>query len=461
MKKTYVLDTNVLLSDPNSIFSFQDNDVIIPMVVLEELDRHKTRQDDEGRCARQTSRALDALRAEGSLLSGVGLRGGGILRIVSIDPSAFEKLPFDLQRDKVDNMLIALMLQLQVAAQDPIVLVSKDINVRIKCDGLGVKCEDYLKMRVSDDPQKFYRGVETIEVDRELVDAFYATGTLALTQEVLKGHKLYPNQIVVIKNVDQGQTVRSALAKYVSPIEPLRPIIDVKQAFGLSPRNKEQRFAFDLLFDDSIKMLTLSGPSGCGKTLLVLAAALEQLKGVGGTDAKFEKLIVTRPIQPIGRDIGFLPGTLEEKMDPWIAPIKDGLNFLMCSGKNSLKHRFGDNKQVVNSNYYLQMLQERGLIEIEAITFIRGRSIPNAFIVVDEAQNISPHELKTILTRVGDGSKIVLTGDVEQIDSTNVDIYTNGLTHAIERFKEYSISGHVTMLKGERSELATLASKIL
>lgn len=461
MKKTYVLDTNVLLSDPNAIFSFQEHDLIVPMAVLEELDRHKSRPDEVGRNARQVSRTLDDMRANGgSLISGVDLKDGGKLKIVSIDKGHLKDSPTELQADKVDNLIIAFMLSLKGDA----ILVSKDINVRIKCDSLGIKCEDYLKMRVTSDPQKFYRGVEVIELEEELVDYFYQHGKLDLPESVMKGRRLCPNQIVVIKNIKDGQTTKSAITKLPAPGKSLVPVAKIDQVFGLKPRNKEQSFSLDLLFDPEIKLLTLVGPSGTGKTLLALAAALEQLKGTGSpTHARYEKLIVTRPVQPVGKEIGFLPGTLAEKMEPWIAPIRDNLNFLVNNRRppRARKGSTENGKPRHDDGMYLSLMQERGLIEIEAITFIRGRSIPNAFIVIDEAQNLSMHELKTIITRVGDGTKIVLTGDIEQIDNVHVDAFTNGLTYAVERFKDYPIAGHVTLIKGERSELATLASRIL
>lgn len=456
-KKTYVLDTNVLLSDPNSIFSFDEHNVIIPMVVLEELDRHKSRPDEVGRNARQVTRSLDNLRDRGNLMDGVPLKEGGTLRVGKMD--VIENIPLQgLEAGKPDNMIIAF-----AKCYTSSILVSKDINVRIKCDSLGVKCEDYLKMRVADDPQKFFRGVEVVEVTEEQVDSFYLDGKLDLAEDLTKSRKLYPNQIVVIKSVQGGQTTKSAITKCVASGQPLVPITKIEHAFGLKPRNKEQSFSLDLLFDDNIKLLTLVGPSGTGKTLLALAAALEQLKGLGDpSKAKYDKLIVTRPVQPVGKDIGFLPGTMQEKMEPWIAPVRDNLNFLMDQRRNRpKKQRRSDGSRSPADDVYLQLMQERGLIEIEAITFIRGRSIPNAFIVIDEAQNLSMHELKTIITRVGDGTKIVLTGDIEQIDNVHVDVFTNGLSYAVEKFKEYPIAGHVTLIKGERSELATLASKIL
>jgi PhoH-like ATPase len=475
MKKTYVLDTNVLLSDPNSLFSFEDNDLIVPMVVLEELDKQKSRQDEVGRHARQVSRSLDELRTEGSLVNGVSLRSGGTLRIAQIDAMHIGSLPFELQSTKVDNMIIAFMLCTRAAilakstaedadAMQPI-LVSKDINVRIKCDSLGIKCEDYLKMRVATDPRKFYRGVEVIEVSDSLVESFYAGEAIEFPRSttdspaLFKGFKLYANEIVVLKGPPSEQTQKSAIAKCkVSDNGQLMRIVPIKKidkAFGLSPRNKEQTFSLDLLFDEDIKLLTLVGPSGTGKTILALAAALEQLK-VYGAVPRYEKVIVTRPVQPLGNDLGFLPGTLKEKMEPWISPIRDNMEFLMRTTQKGSAPKTRNRDET-----FLDLLQHRGLVEIEAITFIRGRSIPNTFIVIDEAQNLSMHELKTIVTRAGDNTKIVLTGDIEQIDNVHVDAFTNGLTYAVERFKEYGLAGHVTLIKGERSQLATLASKIL
>lgn len=458
VKKTYVIDTNVLLSDPNSIFSFQDNDIIIPMVVLEELDRHKSRPDEVGHNARRVTRLLDDLREKGSLTDGIALNDGGILKVGRMSQVAMCETGLD--PTKSDNMIIAYAKSILNA-----ILVSKDINVRIKCDSLGVKCEDYRKMRVADDPQKFYRGVEVIELEEELIDCFYHHGKLDLPEVVLGEHKLYPNQIIVIKNVKDGQTTKSAITKYPGPGRSLVPVTKIENVFGLKPRNKEQSFSLDLLFDPEIKLLTLTGPAGTGKTILALAAGLEQLKGIGTpTFARYEKLIVTRPVHPVGKEIGFLPGTLAEKMEPWIAPIRDNLSFLV-NNKRSPRQRKGltgeGGKPRHDDGMYLSIMQERGLIEIEAITFIRGRSIPNAFIILDEAQNLSMHELKTIITRAGDGTKIVLTGDIEQIDNVHVDAFTNGLTFAVERFKDYPIAGHVTLVKGERSALATLASKIL
>jgi PhoH-like ATPase len=454
MTKTYVLDTNVFLSDPDCIHSFEDNDLLIPILVLEELDKHKTRNDDVGRNARQVSRTLDAMRNQGSFHDGVKTRGGGTIRIVPSpkDPATF--LPKDLSvSSSVDNMIIGFMLSYE---DKNLVLVSKDINIRVKCDALGLKCQDYLSMRVSSDIDELYRGVKVVHTTEDVVDSFYLNGKIKTSDATQE--QIFPNQIVIIKTIDeQGNTIKSGMSRAYEDGS-LRSLAKIESVFGLRPRNKEQQFSLDLLMDENVKLLSMIGKAGCGKTLLAIAAGLDQLVSIG-SQSKYQKLIVSRPVQPVGKDIGYLPGTLEEKMEPWIAPIKDNLDFLL--GINGKKPGRKSKENLMSSDPYMELMQQKGLIEIEAISFIRGRSIPNAFIIIDEAQNLSMHELKTIVTRVGEGTKIVLTGDIEQIDNVDVDAYTNGLTYAIEKFKEYSIAAHVTLLKGERSPLATLASKIL
>ena len=454
MTKTYVLDTNVLLSDPDSINSFEDNNLLIPILVLEELDKHKTRNDDVGRNARQVSRALDAMRVDGSFHDGVKTRGGGIIKIVPSPQDPATLLPKELSvSSSVDNMIIGFMLSYK---DENLVLVSKDINIRVKCDAMGLKCQDYLNMRISSDIDELYRGVKLIHTTEDVIDLFYRkceVKTQNVTQE-----QVFPNQIVILKAVDdKGNTIKSAISRAYEDGS-LKSLAKIESVFGLRPRNKEQHFSLDLLMDENVKLLSMIGKAGCGKTLLAIAAGLEQLNTIGA-QSKYQKLIVSRPVQPVGKDIGYLPGTLEEKMEPWIAPIKDNLDYLL--GINGKKPGRKPKDNLMSSDPYLELMQQRGLIEIEAISFIRGRSIPNAYIIIDEAQNLSMHELKTIVTRVGEGTKIVLTGDIEQIDNVDVDAYTNGLTYAIEKFKEYPIAAHVTLLKGERSPLATLASKIL
>ena len=462
MKKTYILDTNVLLSDPNFYRNFQDNDLIIPILVLEELDRHKSRSDEVGRNCREVSRVLDKLGESGSLKDGVNLPNGGTLRILASETGYNDLLPPELIKgSSVDNMIIGFVLKLQGKFSNSI-LVSKDINVRVKCASLGIPAEDYFSIRASDNLESLYTGVKVIVTDEGTVKGFYGGSTLRVAD--LTDSQTYPNQIIVLKSVDaNGDTINSALAR-VSSDGTLTHFKKVDNVFGIKPRNKEQSFSVELLMDPSIKLLTLTGKAGCGKTLLAIAAGLEQLEAMGN-NGPYQKLVVSRPVQPVGRDIGFLPGSLQEKMEPWIAPVRDNIEFLLNQGKKSnfrkQQKRGGSSDEGGGRDPFLELMQQKGLIEIEAITFIRGRSIPNAFIIIDEAQNLSTHELKTIVTRAGEGTKIILTGDIEQIDNVHVDAFTNGLTHSIEKFKDYNLSGHVTLLRGERSELATLASKIL
>ena len=467
MKKTYVLDTNVLLSDPNCFNNFQDNDLILPILVLEELDKHKVRSDEVGRTAREVNRILDKIGEGGSLRDGVSLPSGGTLRVMSSPTGYSALLPPELVLgSSVDNMIIGFVLMLKRDTPDAI-LVSKDINVRVKCSSLGIEAQDYLSNRATDSAEHLYTGVKVLVVPYDIVEKFYAKDSIYLSD--VTEEKTYPNQIFVIKCVDpEGNTIKSAIGRVKG--DQLIHFRKIDQVFGVKPRNKEQTFSVELLMDPSIKLLTLTGKAGCGKTLLAIAAGLEQLEAMGN-DGPYQKLIVSRPVQPVGRDIGFLPGTLAEKMEPWIAPIRDNLEYLLSSKsgkkgqarsrKKSDELMGGSGVSGLSKDPFLELMQSKGLIEVEAITFIRGRSIPNAFIIIDEAQNLSMHELKTIVTRAGEGTKIVLTGDIEQIDNVHVDTFTNGLTHAVEKFKDQEISGHVTLLKGERSELATLASKIL
>ncbi len=462
-KKTFIIDTNVLLSDTNAIYAFEENNVIIPLAVLEELDTHKSRQDEVGKNARVVSRQLDELRKLGKLQDGVKLHNGGTLQVLATDSDAKLDLPGELSCTKVDNIIIAFVHQMNKRGTDCI-LVSKDVNVRIKCDSLGINAEDYLAQRVVDTKEEMYGGVSRVTLPQDEIDFFFQGVDTYLPEEVLSKKTFYPNEILVIKDSIES---KSAIARFIAPDKPIKKITSTKDVFGLTPRNKEQIFALDLLLDDSIKLVSLTGVAGCGKTCLCVAAGLQQ---VLGNNAKYDKLIISRPVQPLGRDIGFLPGTLEEKMEPWIAPIKDNLDFLMGNKKspkgqsgNKIKsYKDGDDRVATfKRDPYLDRLFEEGKIEVEAITYIRGRSIPRAFIIIDEVQNLSMHELKTIITRCGEGTKIVLTGDIEQIDNVHVDVFTNGLTYAAEKFKEYAIAGHINLIRGERSALASLASKIL
>jgi PhoH-like ATPase len=411
-----------------------------------------------GAAARTVARKLEELRKTGSLQAGVKMPGGGKLKVVAFDKEVLDKMPLELNPTKVDNQIVAFVYA-QREKKNPPILVSKDINVRLKCDSLGVKCEDYLKLRAVDSESDLYTGVTVIETTHDIFETFSLERKLEDLDKLFPKQKFYPNQIAVLKYVTLEGTTRSFLTRYTN--KKLVPLREIKEAAGMYPRNKEQRFALDLLFNNDIKLVTLVSKAGTGKTSLALAAGLAQLYGFGDDDcAKFTKLIVSRPVMPLGKDLGFLPGTLEEKMAPWVAPVKDALEFLL-GDKKSKKQAAPKSQGNLASNTYLQMMQEKGMIEVEAITYIRGRSIPNAFIIIDEAQNLSIHELKTIVTRAGEGTKIVLTGDIQQIDNVHVDTYTNGLVYCVEKFKEHEIAAHISLIKGERSALASLSADIL
>ena len=434
MKKTIILDTNVYLTEAGSILAFGKNNIAIPTIVLDEIDKHKHRQDTAGLNARTMNRVLDALRSKGSLMDGVALgRGKGKVFAAHYDAKF---LPAGMKEDDSDNKIIAVALRLKDKGHS-IAVVSRDLNMRVKCDAYGIECFDYQPQKVINSVENLFTGTQELEVDFSVIDRFY-TGEPFVLPEQKK--KLFTNQFLLLKN---EATNKSAICRYMGSDQPLKKVNKYKNIWGLSARNKEQQYAMDLLFDRNIHIMSLTGPAGTGKTLLATACALEQVMNTTSTNGGYDKLIITRPVQPMGRDIGFLPGTLEEKMLPWIAPIRD-----------NLEHLFGDRTA-------LDMQVEQGTIEIEAMTYIRGRSIANAFMIVDEAQNLTAHELKTIITRVGHNTKLVLTGDVQQIDNSYVDSVSNGLTYAIEKFKNYEIAGHVTLSKGERSRLATIAAEIL
>lgn len=439
MKKSiYVLDTSVFLTNANSVYSYGDNDIVVPMKVLEEIDKHKKRQDSVGSNARTIIRIFDDLREIGSLYEGVRIQEGkGILTVrpSAIDIQAY--LPEDLSPDVPDNRIIATAMQEREKCPDfDITLVSRDVNMRVICDSLGLPTEDYNPDQVLESGEEVYTGITDHEVNDDVIDLFYAGTEIDFTEEELKTFN--PNQFIMLKsNINESRT---ALTRFVGPNEPLRKLVKRQTSYGITPRNKEQQFAMDLLFDKTIPVVSLIGSAGTGKTLCALSAGLEQVLGT----EEYTRLIVSRPIQPLGKEIGFLPGTMEEKMAPWLSPIQDNLQFLMG-----------------NDKLMLQEYLDRGIIEMEAITYIRGRSISKAFIIIDEAQNLTRHELKTIVTRIGEDSKLILTGDIEQIDNVYVDETSNGLTYAVEKFKEHDLAGHVSFLKGERSAIATLAAKIL
>ncbi len=438
MKKIFVLDTNVLLHDPQAIFAFQDNDVVIPIVVIEELDKFKKGVDEIGRNARQVSRILDEHRLKGKLSLGVQLKGGGCLR-VELNHQSPQHLPNELIATKADNRILATALNLK-HDDLPVILVTKDTNLRIKADALGLRAEGYESETVTID--ELYAGERELAVDPGAIDEFYTKGEMPPPEP-----KPYPNEYLLLKN--SANPSQTALARYSRQRNALVPISSAKHGvWGINARNKQQQFALDLLLNDDIRLVTLVGKAGTGKTLLALAAGLEKT-----IEARsFQRLVVSRPVFPLGRDLGFLPGDIEEKLKPWMQPIRDNLDFLM--GASVVAGRAKGKKD-------LQNLFELGMIEVEPLTYIRGRSMPNQYLIVDEAQNLTPHEIKTIITRAGEGTKVVLTGDPYQIDNPYIDSSSNGLTYVAERFKDEPIAGHITLVKGERSDLAELAATLL
>jgi len=443
MKKIYVLDTNVLLHDPNALFAFEDNDVVIPSVVLEEIDSKKRNADEIGRNARTVSRLLDGLREQGSLHHAIPLPGGGSLK-VELNHRSFTKMQDVFDTASVDNRILAVALNYFHEEQSkdtpkPVIVVSKDTLVRIKADVLGIPAEDYLNDRtvgLSD----LYTGYVTMWVHPSIIDEFYTYRSLPVTALPNHSH-LKPHMFTILK--DELGTSKSALLKVSANAKKLEPLVlSNDPVWSISARNAQQRMAMELLLNDEIPLVTLTGKAGTGKTLLALAAGLMKVED----ERKYKKLLIARPVVPMGKDIGYLPGEKEDKLRPWMQPVYDNLEYLFDTKKN------GDIDKIL-----------AGLtsIQVEALTYIRGRSIPGQFIIIDEAQNLSRHEVKTIVSRVGEGSKIVLMGDPEQIDHPYLDSVSNGLIHVVERFKTESIAGHITLEKGERSRLAQLAADLL
>ena len=440
-KKNYVLDTSVYLTDADALFKFDNHDIFIPLKVLEEIDKHKKRQDSVGINARRIIRTLDELRTRGNLQKGVRLgKGLGVLKAVSYEVLKDVIFPSDLDLRIPDHMIIATAMAVREESTRKTCVVSRDINMRVICDSIGLPSEDYTTERVVHSSDELYSGLAVHLVDDQVIDRFYDDEDIYIEEDEIE-EEWHPNQYVLM--VSNANEKKTCLGRFYSHYEPIKKIVYSKiPDWKISSRNKEQAFAIDILMDPTVKVVSLVGRAGSGKTLCAIAAGLQQT--IGLRDNHYDRMIVSRPVQPLGKDIGFLPGTMEEKMLPWLMPIQDNLQFLVGGDKNTL-----------------QMYMDKGKIEIEALTYIRGRSIANAFIIIDEAQNLTAHEIKTIMTRVGEGTKIVLTGDVEQIDNVYVNETSNGLAHAVEKFKEFPIAGHVTFTKGERSEVATLASKVL
>jgi PhoH-like ATPase len=432
MKKNYILDTNVLLHDPNAIHKFEENDVVIPIKVIEEIDHFKRDMTELGRSARHVSRMLDEMRSHGKLSDGVKMENGGVLKIVFNG-----ELTGHGSHEPADFQILQMAVNLRKRNPEiPCIVVSKDVNLRLKADAMGLDAQDYEHDHV--DINELYMGHSEVDISAEQLKEFIEKGRIP-AQGVVKS----PNEYLLLKEVTEPS--HTALARFDAELSQFVALIRTPDEMRIvQPRNKEQYFAVDAMLDDRIKIVTVIGKAGTGKTLLAVAAGLHKTLW----DKTYRKMLVCRPTIPMGKDIGYLPGTVEEKLNPWMQPIYDALDLLASGKKDSAqKNRAA--------------LQESDRIGVEPLTYIRGRSIPNQYIIVDEAQNLTPLEVKTVITRVGHGTKIILTGDIYQIDNPYVDSMSNGLSVLVEKFRPYNIAAHVHLLKGVRSELAELAANLL
>lgn len=435
-RKTFIIDTNVLLHDPDAIGKFVDNDVIVPLVVIEELDRMKRLSDELGKNARSVIRFIDSLkqRKQGDLHSGIQIEKGISFKIL-VDSHLPDGKGFPLSLDKPDNKIIFAAYHIQKQGQKA-VLVSKDLVMRVKAEAIGVEAEDYENLKES--YATMYKGYRRLEVPKRDIDMFYKDNFL-----VVNAKDFHPNEYCLLTSPEQS----SAICKYNHKASRLEPLIKVsRDIWGIHPLNLEQKCALDLLLRDDIKLVTLIGQAGTGKTLLALASAMRKVFDEG----LYSRILVSRPIVPLGKDIGYLPGTKEEKLYHWMQPIYDNLEFL-CQSTGGAS----------NGSETQKWIMESKKIEMEAVTYIRGRSLPKMFIIIDEAQNLTPHEVKTIISRAGQGTKVVLTGDPTQIDNPYLDKDSNALTFTVGKFKSYPIYGHMFLDKTERSELAAIAADIL
>lgn len=469
MTNIIVLDTNVLLHDPNAFFSFKGERIVVPMTVIEEIDRFKKGVDEIGRNARQIGRYLDKLRTQGSLQNGVEIENGSVIQVVM--SKKVESITSDVMlSDENDNLIIGTALYVkQNNPEQDVILISKDANVRIKADAVGLKASDFEADRIKFD--ELFTGYTDLTVDESLLLSFQESQKIDSPVE-----GLFPNQFVRLMKTKDGETDSAAqenrndvateekrdttdsgsiLTRYnhnESSLESFKNYTG-NIVFGIKARNEEQAMAFDLLLDDNVQMVTLIGKAGTGKTLLAIAAGLQKVV----EENRYSRLVISRPISPLGKDLGFLPGTKSEKFNPWMQPIYDNMEILFHSHNELDENRNGRviNKKRTSLDDYLDL----GFIELEPLTYIRGRSLPDQYIIIDEAQNLTPHEMKTIITRAGEKTKIVMTGDPYQIDIPYLDSESNGLSMSVEKLKSESIVGHVTLIKGERSKLADIAAR--
>lgn len=427
--KVFIIDTNVLIHYPEAILSFKDNEIVIPLQVLEELDNLKTYSDQRGKSARDAIRFLDSVSKKGSLHDGIKLDNNSLLKVSLIQP---DNPPSGFDANQPDNKILFCAYELQRQGRR-VFFVSKDINARVKAQALGLKAVDYEKQKV--DIATLYQGVIELEANSDQVAA------LKTMPELPWNDQLKPNQFVIFTDKKNSEEYVARFTDHGS----LSVIPHEEQPVcGILPLNTRQRIALELLLDDSIKLVTLVGKAGTGKTLVAIAAGLKKIL----EDKKYSRMLVTRPVVSVGKEIGYLPGEKQAKMSAWMQPIFDNLDFILGVYKRD---------KIKNVD---QLIKEK-VIEIEALSFIRGRSLPNQYIIIDEAQNLTPHEIKTIVSRAGENTKVVLTGDPYQIDNMYLDANSNGLSYLVEHFKGQKIYGHITLSKTERSELAELASSLL
>jgi len=454
MKKNFVLDTNVLLNDPHAILKFGDNNIVIPITVIEELDKFKRDLSTVGRSAREVARTLDRYRGEGNLSKGVALENGATLRVVT-NLGKEPPLPFPTLGKTADSLILATALVIKKKEDLPVVFVTRDINLRLRADAVGLKAVNYEEDSTVT-VEEMYSGHVDITMPGDKIDEFLKNGKADIS-----GHELFPNQGVVL--IDENDPEHFAMGRNRTDggIAPL--LGQGEDMWGISARNREQSFAIDILLDDSIQVVTLAGKAGTGKTLLAIAAGLRKVADEG----KYSKLVVARPIMPLGKELGFLPGEVGEKLRPWMEPVFDNLELIMSTRDGNVddprdtgrSRRSKKGKKPIDEG--IRQLMDVGVLDVQALTYIRGRSLPKQYLIIDEAQNLSHHEVKTIITRAGDGTKVVLTGDPYQIDSPFLDSTTCGLTIVVEKFKGHDIAGHMTLVRGERSKLSELASNLL
>jgi len=442
MANYYILDTNVLLHDPLALYKFEENHVFIPIVVVEEIDKFKRDPSETGRNARTVSRLLDQERSKGNLSEGVPLTDGGSLSIVLESDEIKFNIPFSTASKTNDNWILGVALHYnKIAAENNCrcVLVTKDANLRIKADALSIRAEDYSNDKVKVD--ELYNGWEERSVPAATLDKLEAEGSIPLLDD-----HLYANEF--IRLVDEDDHERSVLARVPSDRDALLLLDEhIENVWGIEPLNLEQRMALELLLDPKVKLVSLQGKAGTGKTLLALAAGLQMVIDQN----RYNRLLVSRPVHPLGKDLGYLPGDIDEKIRPWMQPIFDNLEYILHCNNDELT------KSQITYQYFI----DKGWMVVEPLTYMRGRSIPNQYVLIDEAQNLTPHEIKSIITRAGHGTKIVLTGDPEQIDHPFLDAMTNGISYLVKRLKNQSLYGHVALMKGERSDLAECASNLL